>query len=122
MTPDVPESWFNSLLAAGGALIGGGLYLRRRMSRDSVEGAKDAAETHLVSRLQAERDEAVAEARREREQRIDDARTIARLAAVNEHLASEKERMGRELRRVARGLTPEVRQVLETNFGNLEPR
>lgn len=75
-----------------GALGGVGvtfMAIRRRFSQDSTAIAADKAETSLISTLIAERDVAMRNAKEAWEQRIEDARSIARFEALDE--ARERE-------------------------------
>lgn len=95
-----------------GLLVGGGALafkFRRANSREKVEARTDDAVVGMISRLESERDEARAEAKREREQRIADAVRIARLE-------SDKEDLERYARRLLRLLPQEIREVHETDF------
>jgi hypothetical protein len=106
------------LLGLGG-LVTWVLHTRRRASRDATEIAHDRAEAGLISRLQSERDEARAEAKRERERRTTDAETIARLQSDNVHLTATVGRLNGSIRRMVRGLPVEVREVIATDFAEL---
>jgi hypothetical protein len=113
--PADPREWFAALAGVAGAAVGGLLLLRRRLSRDGVEVTKDRAEVDLVATLRAERNAAVTEAKREREQRTADAEKIARLEAQNSDFQSD-------LRRMWRALPPDKRAILEsTDFMPLGP-
>lgn len=115
-----PE-WVTPLLTAIGGALAGGLALRRRLSSDRVANKEDETRIGLISRLQHERDEAVEEAQRERQQRTEDARTIASLTADNIHLRADVQRLEKAMRRMARGLSEEVRAVFqETGLGDLK--
>lgn len=125
MTPHDPQlpGWLAALIAA----LGGGLWLRRRLSRDSVAIASDEAETRLIRTLErrielAEQavNMAQAEARRERERRTADAAVIAGLQAENAHFLREIERLTRDVRRLAKCLTEEQRRVWESGFSPLD--
>lgn len=117
---DLP-GWVQALGGIVAGLGTGGLIFARRFSREKVEGAKDRAETGLISRLQHERDEAIEEAQRERKQRTDDARTIASLTSDNMHLRADVQRLEKAMRRMARGLSEEVQAVFqETGLGDLK--
>jgi seryl-tRNA synthetase len=121
MSQGDPQGWIGALVGAAGALIGAVTLLRRRLSRDNTEVVKDRAEADIVARLVIERDAAITEAQRVREQRTSDAQTIARLVAENEAQAREVIRLLASIRKMVRGLPPEVQKVLVTDFMPLGP-
>jgi uncharacterized membrane protein len=113
-----PSGWMGAFFGIGG-LAGGLLYVRRQLSRDKVEGHKDRAEAGLISRLQSERDQALAEAQNVRAQRTADAAKIAHLESELSFAEREIGRMMREIKRAVRGLPKESREFLDTNFSML---
>jgi hypothetical protein len=116
-----PQTWLGAAIGAAGTAITGALLLRRRLSRDNTEIVKDRAEADIVARLVIERDAAVAEAERVRRQHTSDAEAIARLTSENQALAREAERLLSSIRKMMRGLSPEVQRVLATDFQPLGP-
>jgi hypothetical protein len=115
------KDWLAPLVGAIGAIGGGVMLARRRLSRDGVEITKDRAEADLVELLRKERDSAFAEAKRVREQRTVDAEIIARLMSDKAHLEADVRRLLADYRKMIRGLSPEVRRVLATEFSDLGP-
>ena len=111
-------------------IIGTILWLRRRVSRDNTEVAKDKGEKQLVERLITERDLAAADAREAWKQRNADAQSIARLEArllameekiqdLNRDLKL-KDREIKGLRRVIKETNPEAAKLWSTDFGDME--
>lgn len=126
MTPVELTQLLIGMVSAIGGAGGAVLVLRRRLSHDNAGMAEDRGRTGLISRLQGEvvsaqarERDALAEAQREREQRTDDARMIARLTGDKAYLEADRDRMARDLRRLVRGLPPAARAVLETDFDAL---
>jgi hypothetical protein len=116
------EDWLAGAGAAVAAVGGAVLVLRRRLSRDNVEVAKDRAEAGLVELLRKERDSAFAEAKRVRDQRTADAEIIARLMSDKAHLEAEVRRQRADYRRMVRELPPPIQRVLrDTGFADLGP-
>jgi hypothetical protein len=115
------EDWLAPAAGALGALVGALMMVRRRLSRDGVEMTKDRAEADLVEVLRSERDAAIAEARRVRDQHTADAEIIARLLSDKAHLEADVRRLLADYRKMIRGLSPEVRRVLATEFSDLGP-
>jgi hypothetical protein len=116
------EDWLAGAGAAIAAIGGAVLVLRRRLSRDNVEVAKDRAEAGLVELLRKERDSAFAEAKRVRDQRTADAEIIARLMSDKAHLEAEVRRQRADYRRMVRELPAPIQRVLrDTGFADLGP-
>jgi hypothetical protein len=116
------EDWLAGAGAAVAAIGGAVLVLRRRLSRDNVEVAKDRAEAGLVELLRKERDSAFAEAKRVRDQRTADAEIIARLMSDKAHLEAEVRRQRADYRRMVRELPAPIQRVLrDTGFADLGP-
>lgn len=88
--PDIPEGtgiWGSAV--AGMGLI---LWLKRYLSRDKVEGSRDAAEVNLLAALQAERNALLEELTETRKREVEvwqarneDARLIGELSAQVAH-------------------------------------
>lgn len=104
--------------AAAAAGIGTAALLRRRLSRDRTEVAKDRAETSLVELLLKERDQAIRHWHTATFARQNDSEVIARLTARNEQL----ERELRSIRRLVSRLHPESLRFLSTDPGELPGR
>lgn len=112
MTPIEPTGVAGALVALTTA-VGGALYLRRRISRDGVEIAKDRADRTEVESL-------AAEVQRLRRKTTEDAGAIAGLKAENLYFSRELMRTIHLAEKYARGLKPEVRAVIETDFAGLD--
>jgi hypothetical protein len=116
------EDWLAAAGTAVAAIGGAVLVLRRKLSRDNVEVAKDRAEAGLVELLRKERDSAFAEAKRVRDQRTADAEIIARLMSDKAHLEAEVRRQRADYRRMVRELPAPIQRVLrDTGFADLGP-
>jgi hypothetical protein len=122
------KDWLAPLVGAIGAIGGGVMLARRRLSRDGVEITKDRAEVDILETVREERDQAlererlaVEDAKRMREQRTADAEIIARLLSDKAHLEADVRRLLADYRKMIRGLSPEVRRVLATEFSDLGP-
>ena len=121
--------WLETIAKWGAGAIGlGGVgaLMRRRLSRDNTEVAKDRAEAQFVTQLMQERDRAQQQARDAQAaasaalaDRQDDAAVIGRLRAENEYLIKEIARLDDELqsfkRRVAR-LYPITRPFAQSDY------
>jgi hypothetical protein len=81
---EIPHS--AGIISALLTLVGGMMWLRRRISRDSVEGVKDRSEKSLVQTLQHERDSAVNSEKEAWKTRTDDAKRIGELTSEVKHL------------------------------------
>lgn len=111
--------WTDLIAPAGAAvlgLVGGAAGMRRRLSRDSVEVARDRAES-AFARLAAE---AVTH-------RNSDLQAVARLEEANAHLAAEVERLHLEhaaFRRLVIRLYPEFAEFVASDVADLaeQPR
>jgi predicted nucleic acid-binding Zn-ribbon protein len=120
------EDWLAAAGTAVAAIGGAVLVLRRKLSRDNVEIVKDRLEAdalpRLVETLREERDDAMAEIRRIRDQRTVDAEIIARLMSDKAHLEAEARRQRADYRRMVRELPPPIQRVLrDTGFADLGP-
>jgi uncharacterized membrane protein YccC len=125
--------WLEGLVGAVIAIGGGVTLWQRTRSKDGVERAEDGAKVGMISRLQEE-----ANHQKERADRLfdelqmlgdrhtEDARAIARLQTELDHVNLERLSLRRNLRRMAEGLSPELRaaweQALETDFAPLDDR
>lgn len=105
--------------AAAVAFIGSAALLRRRLSKDRTEIAKDTAEANFVQRLLIERDAAQADAREAWRARQVDAETIARLVSQSAGQAKDIKRMIETFaafqRKIGR-MYPETREFLDTDW------
>lgn len=113
--PFDPSVWGATAAAIASGIagaVGGGMVVRRQLSRDATEIAHDKAEVSRIARLEAECEAAKAEAAEVRKRRTEDAEKIARLEAVNDFLE-------REMRMAMRGMTQEQRVVFDTDFAAL---
>lgn len=124
--------WLEGLVTAVIAIGGGLMAWQRTRSRDSVETVMDRAEEGLVERLQARADAAEKRAdglfdelQRLGDQHTEDVRTNERLRSDLAHITTDNTSLRRNLRRMAGGLAPELRQAweqaLETDFAPLDP-
>lgn len=104
--------------AAAVALVGSAALLRRRLSRDRTEIAKDTAETSFVERLLLDRDSARADAREAWQAHQADVETIARLITQTDGQAKEISRLIDNFaafqRKIGR-LYPITREFLDSN-------
>lgn len=105
--------------AAAVAFAGSAALLRRRLSRDRTEIAKDTVEATFVQRLLQERDTAQADARAAWQARQGDAEIIARLTSLATGQAAEISRMTKNFaafqRKIGR-LYPATREFLDTDW------
>lgn len=114
MTPSELSAWGTAIGIIVGALIGGisaSALLRRRLSRDRTEIAKDKVESRFVDRLLEEHDT-----------RRKDAEAIARLTAENRHQAHEILRLQQEFaafRRLIFRRSPELARLYASDFAPL---
>ena len=111
-------------LTSGGGLITaivsglmGVLWLRRRLSRDSLEVAKDVGEKRLLSVITEERDRAVAAAEAAWATRTEDARLIGQLTSEVKHLTETN----RNLISDVSGMREEIGQLREIIYSLLPP-
>jgi hypothetical protein len=115
------EDWLAPVAGAIGAIGGAVMLLRRRLSRDNVEVTKDRTEVDILEQALERERLAVEDAKRMREQRTADAEIIARLLSDKAHLEADVRRLLADYRKMIRGLSPEVRRVLATEFSDLGP-
>lgn len=93
--------------------VGGVMHMRRRISRDGVEIAKDRVAQTEVENL-------AAEVQRLRLKTTEDAGAIAGLKAENLYFSRELMRTIHLAEKYARGCKPEVRAFIETDFAGLD--
>lgn len=113
------------LAGVGGLVTVGGsvAVLRRRVSKDNTEIHKDKTEAEFVTRLLAERDEAIERAEEASKNRDSDRSAIARLEEQNRGQAREIERLQKEFeafKRVTLRLYPNTRAFLQSDFAELD--
>lgn len=77
--PNLPES--SPMWTLGAGALASLIYLRRFLSRQSVDISKDGAESNLIKTLQDERDRAMAAAEKAWETRAEDAKLIGELSS-----------------------------------------
>lgn len=128
--PMFAQDLANVIGVGAAALIWGILWLRRRTSRDSTEMVKDRAESHILTVMQRERDQAVKDRDEAWSYRTSDAQAIARLQVekqgLHDQLALAKDELFAEkLRtknlRIALGrVAPDLASVLGSDFADLE--
>ena len=110
-------------IAAAFAAMGSFALLRRRLSKDKTELAKDQAERTFIALMLAERDQAIAEKHEAWRVRQVDVESIARLTSQNLYQQEEIERLVREFATfkglIAR-LYPDTRRFLESDFAELD--
>lgn len=94
---DSLPDWLNGVMAAAGGSVLTFLGIRRKYSQDSNAIAKDKTETSLMATLIAERDTAMRNAENAWDQRVEDARHIAKLEAQLEAQKTETTRLREEL-------------------------
>lgn len=83
------QGWIQAALGTSVGAGGMFLALRRKFSKDSAAMAQDKAEVQLIATLMAERDAAMRSTREAWDQKVNDAKAIARFEALME--ASERE-------------------------------
>jgi len=115
-----PGGLVGAVAGAAGALVTGGLWFRKRLSRDTAEVDMLARQSREISRLHADLATAAAEVKRMQEQRTEDASAIARLSAEVGNLRQDNQQLIHQIRKFARALPEEARQFIETDFAPLE--
>lgn len=91
------QGWIQAGLAGAGGAVATFLALRKKYSKDSALIAQDKAEVQLIATLMAERDSAMRAAREAWDQRVTDARVIARFEALMEAGERETKRLRDEI-------------------------
>lgn len=113
----LPSVTGGGMIATGVSLVAGLLWLRRRLSRDSLEVAKDASEKRLLSVITEERDRAVAVAEAAWATRTEDARLIGQLTSEVKHLTEAN----RNLISDVSGMREEIVQLKEIIYSLIPP-
>ncbi len=122
ITPDIGNAGA-AMLGGSGVALGFLFGWLRAASKIRVTTADDTAHVGMISRLQRERDEAAAEAKTERQQRTEDARTIARLLAEVEYKDREILRLvDRKRQAEAEAGWPSTNHAPLENLKNERPR
>lgn len=128
MTPEI-DIGLGSLAGAAaglGGLIAALLHVRKQLAKDNTSIVSEKSEQNQIARLTQEierltldEDKLKLEASQLRSQRIADVHRIAACESDREHLKRERDRLMRDIKRAVRGLPPEIRDVLETDFSAL---
>ncbi len=109
MLPDLSPSG-GGVIGLALTVVGAILYLRRKISRDGLEVAKDSAENKMLKTAISERDKAMATANEAWRSRAEDAKLIGKLSSDVVHLSQSNETMAHELT----ALRQEIRDLRET--------
>ena len=116
LPPNLPEASPVWTLAAGAAA--GLIYLRRFLSRQSVDLKKDSAEAHLIKTLQEERDRAMAAAEKAWETRAEDAKLIGELSSevkASRAIIDELKTQLRDMKLNLDSVLKELQEMKESN-------
>ena len=120
--PDIPSHVVNGgVITTIMSLLGGILWIRKRISKDNLEVAKDDAERQLLIAAIKEKDKALAAAEEAWSSRTRDAKLIGVLSSDVSHLTKVNKSMTQEIARLSRvneallmevgGLRSEVREL-----------
>lgn len=122
-TPKESDSWVGAL-GGGGlvSLVAGLLYLRRRLSGDNKEIARDKADTSLISRLEKRAEASDARAATADARVLELVTELERAKGEVVRLRDDVSGLLHELKKRTRSLPADVRRIVDTNFADFDDR